>query len=132
MRRTRISMLCAALLAAMPASAEAGGLGSVVGAIASVPQTLLGGLPSGGRPPTPPPATHTQSTRQTGPPNQGSRRLPGRAPRGGAPPPRLSPPPPPPGGGRPSRPPPPAPAGAPSPVGAPPPEPKPAESKPAE
>jgi hypothetical protein len=49
MRRTRISMLCAALLAAMPASAEAGGLGSVVGAVASVPQTLLGGLFGGGR-----------------------------------------------------------------------------------
>src|SRR5262249_33493914 len=49
MRRTRISMLCATLLVAIPASAEAGGLGSVVGAIASVPQTLLGGLRGGGR-----------------------------------------------------------------------------------
>jgi hypothetical protein len=49
MRRTRISILCVAVLAAMPASAEAGGLGSVVGAVASAPRALLGGLLGGGR-----------------------------------------------------------------------------------
>jgi hypothetical protein len=49
MRRTRISILCAALLATLPASAEAGGLGSVVGAVASGPARVLGGLFGGGR-----------------------------------------------------------------------------------
>jgi LTXXQ motif family protein len=49
MRRTRISILCVAVLAAMPASAEAGGLGSVVGAVANAPRALLGGLLGGGR-----------------------------------------------------------------------------------
>jgi len=49
MRRTRISILCVAVLAVMPASAEAGGLGSVVGAVASAPRALLGGLLGGGR-----------------------------------------------------------------------------------
>jgi hypothetical protein len=49
MRRTRISILCAAVLVALPASAEAGGLGSVVGAVASAPRAILGGLLGGGR-----------------------------------------------------------------------------------
>src|SRR5260370_41126178 len=48
MRRTRISILCVAVLAAMPASAEAGGLGSVVGAGAGAPPAPLGGLVGGG------------------------------------------------------------------------------------
>src|SRR5260370_9965322 len=49
MRRTRISFLCAAVLAALPVRAEAGGLGSVVGAVASAPRAILGGLLGGGR-----------------------------------------------------------------------------------
>lgn len=48
MRRTRISFLCAAVLIALPVCAEAGGLGSVVGAVASAPRALLGGLFGGG------------------------------------------------------------------------------------
>src|SRR5260370_15293596 len=48
MRRTRISFLCAAVLAALPVRAEAGGLGSMVGAVASAPRAILGGLLRGG------------------------------------------------------------------------------------
>ena len=48
MRRTRISILCAAALTALPVCAEAGGLGSVVGAVASAPRAILGGLFGGG------------------------------------------------------------------------------------
>ncbi len=48
MRWTRISFLCAAVLAALPVRAEAGGLGSMVGAVASAPRAILGGLLGGG------------------------------------------------------------------------------------
>src|ERR1700687_2918583 len=50
MRRTGISILCAAVPAALPIRAEAGGLGSVVGAVASVPRAIFGGLLGDGQP----------------------------------------------------------------------------------
>jgi hypothetical protein len=50
MRRAGISILCAAVLAALPIRAEAGGLGSVVGAVASVPRAIFGGLLGDGKP----------------------------------------------------------------------------------
>ena len=50
MRRTRISILCVAVLTALPIRAEAGGLGSVVGAVASVPRAIFGGLLGDGKP----------------------------------------------------------------------------------
>ncbi|HXN44238.1 MAG TPA: hypothetical protein VN917_08350, partial [Xanthobacteraceae bacterium] len=49
MRRTRISILCVAVVAALPIRAEAGGLGSVVGAVASVPRAIFGGLLGDGK-----------------------------------------------------------------------------------
>ena len=49
MRLTGISILCAAVLAALPIRAEAGGLGSVVGAVASVPRAIFGGLLGDGK-----------------------------------------------------------------------------------